>query len=444
MRAFVVVSLAAGIFGAACFSEPSSDGDRDEDAATSSPSTDTTVGTTGPTMSADVTSEATSDGDTTSEAQTDDGSSDSGTTAGPVECPRGGAVGCESSCYGERIDVLLASPGSQLELADTTGDGTLDAHVLRPQAGSIERHVGNGDGTFDESPDPIFANGADAFAIGLLDDDDLPDVVALLANGARLGQRRADGAGGFSAGTEHDLGVFGASDLLLGDVDGDGLGDAVVPYFDGIRVAHHDGDGFGPPSSIVYDEVMFGGATHGVLAELSPGRIDLAIAFVDTNNLAVFRDPGKGGIAPVGYPIGGGGGDVVLATGDFDSDADIDLLVSVTDDSAVFVLFNDGDGGFPSPLEALSIAAARLAVGDANGDCIDDFVHPSFEDGNFVLSVRMSQGEGSFVMPTELSLSSAPADIAMGDLNGDAIDDVVLLVQSQQGATLSSFVSMTP
>ena len=112
---------------------------------------------------------------------------------------------------------------------------------------------------------------------------------------------------------------------------------------------------------------------------------------------------------------------VAVAAGDFDGDADDDLVVANELRGGIGLLMNKGNGVFESPVE---IRTARLpftvTVGDLNADRLPDIVvgHLGGEIG-----LLYNQGNAKFISD---KISIRPSDgIGIGDVDGDGMLDLV-------------------
>lgn len=174
----------------------------------------------------------------------------------------------------------------------------------------------------------------------------------------------------------------------------------------------------------------------------------------------------------------------VAASGDFNGDGFIDLVLLSDSPGRLMVYLNDQSGGFGNPAYTLDIGAARsVAVGDLNGDGKADIVvtsgayawatvllgngsggftagpgmvnhsgvtvgggHTAIrlvdvnEDGILdlvtaragaaMLSVFTGSGDGGFGVPQTWNLNSIATDLEVGDLNADGHVDVVAALGS--------------
>lgn len=118
----------------------------------------------------------------------------------------------------------------------------------------------------------------------------------------------------------------------------------------------------------------------------------------------------------------------IVAT-DVNSDNKLDL-VAATPNNGVFVYIGNGDGTFQSPVNysyaRTSGCCNAIAVGDLNGDGKMDMAL-SANDG---VSVLLNTGTGTFgaavYYDSGISGSAVGGGIAIGDLNGDKKNDIVI------------------
>jgi hypothetical protein len=174
------------------------------------------------------------------------------------------------------------------------------------------------------------------------------------------------------------------------------------------------------------------------------GKLDLVVANGATSTVGVLVGNGDGTFeAPATY--GSGGSEpLAVAIGDVNGDGIPDLIVtnafptgSQGGDSEVSVMLGNGDGTFGSPVsyDSGGYYPHSVAVGDLNGDGHLDIVvvntFPSFySNSNGVVAVLMGNGDGTFQAPVLYESGGFSAvSIALGDVNGDGIPDLVVANQ---------------
>ena len=120
-----------------------------------------------------------------------------------------------------------------------------------------------------------------------------------------------------------------------------------------------------------------------------------------------------------------------VAVGDFNGDGMLDLAVTNEADGTVSVLLGNGDGTFRSSVNfTVGTSPLSVAVGDLNRDGILDLVvanagtYPNFTDSS--VSILLGNGDGTFQTAQSYAAGSDPDSVAIGDLNGDGIPDLVV------------------
>ena len=125
--------------------------------------------------------------------------------------------------------------------------------------------------------------------------------------------------------------------------------------------------------------------------------------------------------APVSY--GTGSGPQAIATGDFNGDGKLDLVVANSQDNSVSVFLGYGDGTFRSRLTfPVGQTPDAVAVGDFNGDGKLDIVTANFSANT--VSVLAGNGDGTFRAHQDFSVASGPTGIVAGDFNNDGKLDI--------------------
>jgi hypothetical protein len=90
----------------------------------------------------------------------------------------------------------------------------------------------------------------------------------------------------------------------------------------------------------------------------------------------------------------------------------------------VIVMLGNGDGSFQAPVRyADPNGPFGLAVADVNGDGLPDVVTANSTGGT--ATVLLGKGDGSFEAPQAYASGTGPFSVAVADFNGDGLPDVV-------------------
>jgi len=140
----------------------------------------------------------------------------------------------------------------------------------------------------------------------------------------------------------------------------------------------------------------------------------------------------------------GGNRNRAVATGDFNNDGKLDVVISVSTGDSLNLLFGQGDGHFAgSQIATGGRRFDKLAAGDLNGDGLTDFVsldllpEPIGQTNVYHAQIFINSGGGTFQQSDIVigSLSKSPSDqnaivgdsrsILLQDVNGDGKLDLV-------------------
>ena len=140
-----------------------------------------------------------------------------------------------------------------------------------------------------------------------------------------------------------------------------------------------------------------------------------------SSNLKAYLSTGAGAfVAPVLTPAGTD--PLYMAAADVNGDGFLDVVSASYDDGTISVFFNNAQtpGTFNTPLVLDSPGASQLAIADMNGDGLPDLI-----SADFGVSLFLQSSPGTFGAPISLYPGGANW-VAVGDLNGDGAADVAL------------------
>jgi len=246
----------------------------------------------------------------------------------------------------------------------------------------------------------------------------------------------------FSAATSangYDSGGLGADKVVVADLDGDGIQDIVVCNTDSYSVFLGVGDGTfafnnNYPSAglgvnlcavadLNGDGIPDIVATTNFNANSTGGGVDVLLGVGD----GTFADP----VSNVAGPIE----TFAIAVGDVNGDGIPDLVVTSNCQTQtclngnVIVLLGWGKGKFPNPAPIyITSGTGPIALADMNGDGILDIIYAG--------GVMLGDGTGYFNPVDGGELLGGAVSIAVGDVNGDGIPDVVAVSNNNQADVL--------
>jgi len=350
------------------------------------------------------------------------------------------------------------------------GDDYFDVVTVNVVDDTVSVLLGNGDGSFQAATAYSVAPDAEPVdvVIGDLDGDGASDLVVVNASGSGGGTSHAtvminDGNGAFTPqqGPEIDTGTAPLA-AALGDVDHDGAGylDLVVTNTNGeVLVLMGQGDGtFVPAVSDPLNPVGSSPAavalvqlnddnTDGTVDDLD--YLDIVTADTDDGTVSVVLNNGDGTFDFANQlTYGVGLSPASLSVGLLNGDEFADVVVGNLDDDTVWVLLGVGDGTFNYAIPAsVDVGAGPWSVtlGDADADGNLDLIAGNYLDRD--ISVVLGNGDGTFAnradypayLAVYVGVGDAPVDLAVGDMDGDRTDDLVVLNQDDE--TVSVLIS---
>jgi hypothetical protein len=326
------------------------------------------------------------------------------------------------------IPLPMFSPYKPISIAlgDLSGDGNLDivtgdAYTRYRSPGNFASYLtvapGFGNGNFGTLTSIQTAGRATAVAVGDVNGDGIPGIIALdTQSGAGFPDHALDvfdGANNFSTYHSYNIGTDPSS-IALVDVNGDGRPDIVAGSASGISVLLSNGG-----ASFSYSTITPIPQGPTLVGDLNGDRIPDLISgnqvYLGTGN-ATFEH--KSSLPQVGY-----------ALADLTGNGKLDLITNNS------VLLGNGDGTFGPPKVFTTAKSPEFtAVADFNGDGIPDLVitYPLTD----TVGILLGNGNGTFKLKTTLpyfnvvsvnplARRTSLTNILVGDVNGDGIPDII-------------------
>jgi hypothetical protein len=383
---------------------------------------------------------------------------------------QGGAAFVSKSGFGPEDGAVT------VELADTDGDGCLDA-IETGSLGFLTIAKGNCDGTFAQtSPTAELGDVDAAVAVTDVSGDGKLDVIASAAfydaektiaagsfGGYLVSVLNGDGTGHLMPAAIYRVGPD-AFDFTVVDLSGSGHPDviAISQTEDTASILVNDGKGgFGSPSgeTVGYST----GVSNAPNSQVAPqttdvngdGKLDVVLIeygehSTDPSVVATLLNDGSGKLLPpIRSPITVGPNipfpQFVVAKFRSSSPADLIYLSELTPQigSTAIVAFmpGNGDGSFGAPVTlATPHNPLKVVSGDFNGDGKMDFALFGYSSGNLTgteLDVFLGNGDGTFrELPSQqfpLLTQDPPQQLIAGDVNHDGKLDLLIANNANSG-----------
>ncbi len=331
---------------------------------------------------------------------------------GTFQSPRQFQIGAFATSIRGLLLQGLPSYGRAVSVADINGDAIPDVIVTNCSSADVSVLLGRGDGTFvsqrrfDAATSPI------ALAVGNLNGDQKPDLVVIDSpQGSEVTVSALIGRGNGTFMPQQSLllpsnGAYPPGDVVIADFNNDGYADLAVSGRNkpGVVILLGNGDGTFRDGGTIDNNNMSQSLTVGDVN--GDGNPDIINTWDDQNGCSVFLGNGNGTFQNAMSSIFTGQNPVAVAV------VDIGSQVTLPDGS---IVLGAPDGNLDLVVANCGVARSNSVVGVPEIVLLPNLGFDA--QGRFL----------GFGRPIQLAKAKAPQALAVGDLNGDGLQDIAVV-----------------
>ncbi|HLY69969.1 MAG TPA: VCBS repeat-containing protein [Puia sp.] len=343
-----------------------------------------------------------------------------------------------------RFDIKIIQVGKgagSVEVGDFNNDSFPDIAVANEEDSSITILLGDGKGNFAPAKgSPFFSNRSpNDIAIADINKDGNADLAIANTEISMLTVLLGNGRGQFMQAPTSPFVVHSrphTHGIAVADFNGDGITDLATDSWGVNKVLIIFGDGkmnFGNETFYAVGNRPYQRLRSGDFNK--DGKADIVTTNLEGNNVTVLLGEGNGRFhEPAGSPFACGPAPFGVAVGDVNGDGNPDLAIvnspTITSESkgadGLWILAGDGTGKFStlpgSPFKT-GRSPSRVAIGDLNGDGINDIAVTNYNDKSITI---FYMGRKTVAGIKTVAVGNRPDGIAIHDMNGDGKNDILV------------------
>ncbi|HKU76166.1 MAG TPA: FG-GAP-like repeat-containing protein [Pyrinomonadaceae bacterium] len=352
--------------------------------------------------------------------------------------------------------IVLTIPGNTS--AAITGDANNDTNLDLVVSASSGLTILLGDGNGNLTRAKSYTSGANGFigpsfaVFGDFNEDGKMDLAAAQLSG--IGIMIGDGDGAFHDALSYHSVLASPRGVVVADFNNDGkkdfaaLGQPFGGFPPGIGVEVALGDGAGNFTRKSFSDFGFQGISRIATADFNgDGKADLAVTRPADGRVYILINDGTGGFAASANSVPNffvGFQPSAIKDGDFNNDNKADLIVITPQTNNFSVMLGDGSGGFSLltgiQLQGTSSFFDDVDVGDFNADGKADLA--VVRSGSNTVQVLQGNGFGFFSNYATAPTPTTPISVVVRDLNGDGKPDIAATSSGQQGIIKQAYVTV--
>lgn len=336
-------------------------------------------------------------------------------------------LGTGTGGFGAAINISVPNTETlptAIASADFNADGKMDFAITGAGASSIGVYFGNGNGTFASPVEYAVGASPNALVTGDFNKDGKMDLLVVNTSDNSFNKLTNDGTGGFNISVPFFVGNSPVA-AAVADFNADSWPDvAVINSADGNAsvLLNNTLGGFDVPNNVD----LGSSPCSLIVSDINgDGKLDIAAVANGDNSVSIVYGTGAG-IFTAGQGLSVLAAPVAIAKGDLNADGRSDLIVAGSTVESIQVLPVQASGvvDFVTPVNPEPVVSA---VGDFNSDGKSDLAVVSSDT---TLSVLLGDGKGLFTLGATLTTDANPSAIAVEDMSGDGLADIIVLSQT--------------